>query len=135
MVSQDIDWDLYLTLGKTIGTNLLGDEMLLCNVAFLYCRIPGKLDHFHAIKEGSRYCVKGIGRGDEKYLAEVNGDVDVVVVETVILFRVKHFSIAADGSPWKLFELILSISSRRKTGFATPTFFRPLTMRPGIAAT
>jgi hypothetical protein len=29
----------------------------------------------------------------------------------------------------------LSISSSKKTGLATPTFLRPWTIRPGIAAT
>ncbi|KAH0389295.1 hypothetical protein KCU92_g200, partial [Aureobasidium melanogenum] len=42
---------------------------------------------------------------------------------------------AAEGSPWWLDVPILSISSNKNTGLETPTFLRPLTIKPGIAAT
>ena len=57
------------------------------------------LSHLHAVKEGARDGVEGVGRADEKGLAHVHGGVNVVVRKGVVLRRVKQLKELAQGAP------------------------------------
>lgn len=72
-----------------------------------------------------------IGCGDKQYLREVKGNFQVMVSETIILFRINTSKRADAGSPLKS-EANLSISSRTITGLRLPTVRMVWIMRPGM---
>ena len=52
-------------------------------------RVAWQVDGLHTIKQGRGNCIQAIRCGDEKNLAQVNWNVDVVISKCVILFRIK----------------------------------------------
>lgn len=115
--------------------------------------VAWQADSFHTVQEWWRNCIKTVRCCDEKDFAQIDRNVDIMICEGVILFWVKNFKHSSRRITMKVRSAIeqvsytefrkitsitdptLSISSRRNTGFATPTFLRPFTIRPGIAAT
>ena len=101
---------------------LLWQEVLFGNSCFLFNGVATDFDDLHSIEQGRLDGAQGIGRGDEEDLAQVIFHLQVIVVETVVLFRVKDFQEGGDGSPRKSFST-LSISSRTKQGLEALAFF------------
>ena len=52
--------------------------------------VAGQLDHLHAVEQRRRDRRQRIRGGDEHHLREVEGDLDVVVAERVVLLRIEH---------------------------------------------
>ena len=53
--------------------------------------IARKPDHFHAILQRRRNGVQHVRRGDEEHLAQVVFDVQIMIHEHEVLFRIQHF--------------------------------------------
>ena len=50
--------------------------------------LTSNMQHLHPVQKCRGYGCQGVGRGDEEYLGEVEGHVEVVVCEAVVLLRV-----------------------------------------------
>ena len=50
-----------------------------------------KPQHFHAVLKRSRNCVQNVGSGHEENLRQVVFDVEIVVLEHEVLFRIENF--------------------------------------------
>ena len=70
---------------------LLGDEVALSDAQLFFQGVTAEGDDFHAIPERGLDGVQLVGVGEEKHLGKIQGHVQVMVPEGVILFRIKHF--------------------------------------------
>ncbi len=70
---------------------LLGNQEALGDLHLFDLGVAREPDHFHAILQRRRDGVHHVGRGDEEYLAQVVLDVQVVIHEHVVLFRIENF--------------------------------------------
>src|SRR5207237_8375771 len=61
--------------------------------------VAGDFDDFHAVAQGGWHGVQVVGGGDKDDLGEVEGYVEVVVHEGVVLAGVEHFEQGAGGVP------------------------------------
>ena len=68
----------------------LRDQILLGNHQLFLRHVTRYVNDFHPVSEGFWYCVKDIGSADEEDFGEVDRDVQVVVKESPILFRVNR---------------------------------------------
>ncbi len=71
--------------------HLLGNQEALGDFQFFEFGVTGKPNHFHAVLQGGRNGVQHVRGGDEKYLAQVVLDVQIMIHEHVVLFRIEHF--------------------------------------------
>ena len=83
--------ELDLLLGQAGFLALLGNQEALGDLHLLELGVARKPDHFHAILQGRRNGVHHVRRGDEKYLAQIVFDVQIMIHEHEILFRIEHF--------------------------------------------
>lgn len=75
----------------TVVCNLLGDEVTLGDLNFLFEEVAVDGDQLHAVEQRCRYGPEGIGSGDEENLREIVVEVEEIVVEGGILLGVKDF--------------------------------------------
>ena len=68
----------------------LGGQEALGDLDLLFLGVARQLQHFHAVAQRLRDGVQHVGRADEHHAREVVLDVQVVVQERVVLFRVQH---------------------------------------------
>ena len=52
--------------------------------------VAGKLQDFHPVAEGGLDGIEEVGGGDEHDLGEVEGDVQIMIAEGIVLLRVQH---------------------------------------------
>ncbi len=64
---------------------------------FLVFRVPGHMDHFHAVQQRRWDGLKTVGSGDEHHLGKIKGDLDVMVAELAILLRIQHLQQRRSG--------------------------------------
>ena len=76
---------------QPVGLYLLGQEKVLADVGFFRLQIAGQPDDLHAVLQGQGNGMQGVGRGDEEYLGQVIVHIQIVIVEGVVLLRIKHF--------------------------------------------
>ncbi len=50
--------------------------------------VAGQLEHLHPVEQGRRDGIEDVGRGDEHHLGEIEGEIEIVIGELVVLFRV-----------------------------------------------
>ncbi|HIE92736.1 MAG TPA: hypothetical protein EYQ83_07665, partial [Acidobacteria bacterium] len=81
--------DGHLRVVEAVLGELLAQEMLAGDHQLLLARVAGDGDDLHPVEERSRDALLAVGRGDEHHLGEVEGDVEVVVHEGVVLLRVQ----------------------------------------------
>ena len=79
-----------LGLFQAVALDLLGNQMLLGNVELLIFGVTGEADHFHPVQQGTRD-VHGVGGSHEHDVRQVIIHFQIVIVEAVVLFRIKHF--------------------------------------------
>ncbi len=65
--------------------------MTLGDFRFFFNGIAVHFDNFEPVAQGGLYSVERIACGDEHNLAQVIIEVDIIVVEGMILFGIKHF--------------------------------------------
>ena len=90
---------------------LLGHQVARRDRDLLIHRVPGELDHLHAIEEDAGDAAEVVGRGDEDDPREVVVDAEVVVGEGVVLLGIERLEerrgwIAADAGAAELVDLV-----------------------------
>ena len=70
---------------------LARNQEALGDMDFLFLGVAGKLDDFHAIAQRLRNRIHPVGRGDEDDLREIERNVEIMIAERRILFRIEHF--------------------------------------------
>ena len=81
---------------KSVTLQLLREEVVLCYGELFRGGVCVKLYHFHTVKEGARYCVEGVCGRDEQAVGEVNGKLDEVVAECLVLLSVEYLKKLCD---------------------------------------
>jgi len=79
-----------LARSQTVREQLLGDQESLSDLDLLRLRVAGEVQHLHAVAQRGRNRLQRVGRGDEHDLREVEGNIQVVVAEILVLLRVEH---------------------------------------------
>src|SRR3989442_15457335 len=65
--------------------------MPLGDLQFFAFGVTGKAQHFEPVLQRRRNRVQPIRRGDKEYLGKIVFDIQVVILEHVILFRIENF--------------------------------------------
>ena len=76
---------------QAVFLHLLWNEMPLGDFIFLLTQITTQVDDLHTVAQGGMNRRKVVGRGDEEDFREVVVQLDEIVVEGIILLRVKDF--------------------------------------------
>ena len=89
---------------EAVVVELLRDDVAARDVELLLLGVAGEPDHLHAVAQRRRHGVEDVRGGDEQHLREVEGQVDVVVLEGVVLLGVEHLEqrrrrVAAEVGP------------------------------------
>ena len=71
--------------------HLLGNQVAFGDFVFFLAQITAQVDDFHTVAQGGMDGREVVGRSDEKDFREVVIQLDEVVVEGIILLRVKDF--------------------------------------------
>ena len=71
--------------------NLPWQEVFSRDFQFFLIRVPGKLKDLHAIPKGRGNGIHEVGCSDKHHLGEIEGNVEIVVAEGVVLFRIENF--------------------------------------------
>ena len=82
--------DVELDVSQAVLLLLLGQEVTFADLDLLFKDIARKLDHLHTVEQGCCNGRKAVGGGDEEHLRKVVIHIEEVVVEGLVLFRVKH---------------------------------------------
>jgi hypothetical protein len=95
---------------EAVVRHLLGDEEAAGDRDLLGLGVAGEIDDLHPVAQGSGDRVEQVRGRDEEDLAEVEGDLEVVVLEAEVLLRVEHFEerrrrVAAEVHP-ELVDLV-----------------------------
>ena len=77
--------------GQAAGLELLGQQVLAGNVVFFHAGVAGQLDHVHAVTQGAGDAAKVVGGGDKEHMAQIERDIDEMIVEGAVLLRVQRF--------------------------------------------
>ncbi|CAM9713450.1 unnamed protein product, partial [Heterosigma akashiwo] len=96
---------------QPVEAQLLGQQVALGNGQLLLARVPRDLDQLHAVQQRLGDGVHAVGGRDEEDRAQVEGQVDVVVRELVVLLRVQHLEqgrgrVPPTGVPAQLVHLV-----------------------------
>ena len=83
--------EFHVLLLQSRGVHFLRDEVAARYLDLLFRDVSAHLDQLHAVEQRSRDGGQVVCRGDEHHFREVIVDVNVVVVERAVLFRVEHF--------------------------------------------
>ena len=82
---------------QTVFLQLLGQQVFLCDVELLIGGIAGHLDDLHTVQQRAGDIPGGVGRGDEKHLGKIDGDLHIVIAEMAVLFTVQHLKKSGGG--------------------------------------
>ena len=106
--------------------------MLAGNVVFFHAGVAGQLDDVHAVAQGAGDAAQIVGCGDEEHMAQVERNVQEVVVEGAVLLGVQCLQQSCRRSPRKS-PASLSISSSSIRGFELLAVIMALMILPGMA--
>ena len=70
---------------------LFRDKVTFGNLLFLFCQIAADFDDFHPVTQGGFDGAQVVGSGNEHDFRQVVVHIQEVVVERIVLFRVKYF--------------------------------------------
>ena len=82
--------DFQFSSVKTVPLELLRDKMMTGDRGFFAFGVGVKLDDLHAVKKRTRHRLKGICGSDKQAVGKVNGKLDEMVAEFLVLLRVEH---------------------------------------------
>ncbi len=95
---------------QAVQVELLGNDIFLGDMRFLFLAVAGKLQDFEAVEEwrGDRF--QHVGRGDEHHFRQVEIDVEIMVAKCRVLLGIEHFQerrrgVAAEVGP-ELVDLV-----------------------------
>ena len=74
---------------EAVVLHLLGDQEALPDLDLLLLRVARQRDDLHPVAQGGRDGVEQVAGGDEEHLGQVEGHLQVVVLEGVVLLRVE----------------------------------------------
>ena len=60
------------------------------DLLFLFLQVTGHLDQLHSVEQRPRHGVQAVGGCDEQHLTQVIIDIQIIVMERAVLFRVEH---------------------------------------------
>lgn len=123
--------DFQLPSVKTVPLELLRDKMMTGDRGFFAFGVGVKLDDLHAVKKRTRHRLKGICGSDKQAVGKVNGKLDEMVAEFLVLLRVEHLKKSRSRIPCAELH-ILSTSSRRMTGLEVFARMSASIILPGI---
>ena len=75
---------------QAVVLHLLGDQEALADLDLLLLRVAGQLDDLHPVAQRRRDRIEQVAGGDEEHLRQVEGHLEVVVLEGVVLLRIEH---------------------------------------------
>ena len=81
--------DLDVPRLQAVVLHLLGNEEPTTDLGLLLLGVAGQLDDLHPVAQRGRDRVDQVARGDEQDLAEVERDLEIVVLERVVLLGVE----------------------------------------------
>ena len=76
---------------QAVFLHLARQQEVAGDLALFRLQIAVELDDLHAVQQRCRDGIQRVGRGDEEHLGEVVLQIQIVVHEGVVLFRVQHF--------------------------------------------
>ena len=82
---------LHLTLVKAMLPYLLRDKIMPCDLHLLFSKIAAHIDHLHPVLQRRLDGVDVVGCSDEKHIRKIVIDIEIIVVESRILLRIKSF--------------------------------------------
>ena len=95
VVVDDVCHDLFLEPHLAGFESVVGEffrnQMPFGNLLFLFLKIAGHLDQLHSVEQRPRNGLQAVGGGDEQHFAQVVINIQIVVVEGAVLFRIQHF--------------------------------------------
>ena len=94
---QGLLWNGQLLSGDAVLLQLLGNQVLLGDAHLLFQRVAVEVDDFHAVPEGRVDGLQLVGVGHEQHLGKVQGHVQVVVPEGVVLLGIQHLQQGRTG--------------------------------------
>ena len=89
-LGEDLVRDLHVLGLEPVVLHLLGDQEPARDLDLLLLGVARQLDDLHPVAQGGRDGVEQVGGGDEQHLAQVERDLEVVVLEAEVLLRVEH---------------------------------------------
>ena len=87
---QGLLWNRDLLACDAVLFQLLGDQVLLGDADLFFQRVAAQVDHLHAVPKGRMDGFQLVGVGQEQHLGEVQGHVQVVVAEGMVLLGIQH---------------------------------------------
>ena len=110
---------------QPVFLDLARNQELFCNLAFFHCRVTRQAHDFHAVEQRSRNRIHDIRRGDEHDRTQIVIDFEIMVIECVVLLRVKHFEKRRSRiAPEVVSEFVELIQHENRVG--TPCLFHSL---------
>ena len=88
---QRLGLEAYAEVLDAVLFQLARDQEPVGDDQLLFLDITGELDHFQPVEQRRRDGHECIGGGDEHDLGEVESQLQIMIGEGVILFRVEHF--------------------------------------------
>ena len=90
-ISYRVVREAELTRGESVFLELFGDKMLLGDMELLLSRIAAEFYNLHAVIERRGDIGSDIRRGYKQHLAQVIGNLKIIVPERIVLFGIEHF--------------------------------------------
>ena len=76
---------------QSIRLELFAEQVALGDLDLFDLGIAADADDFQAVEQRRRQRVQHVGRGDEKHVAEIVFDAQIMILESVVLLGVEHF--------------------------------------------
>ena len=82
--------------------HLFRNKILFRDLYFLFLGITSKIDNFHTVAKWTRDLIEDVRRRNEHDLRKIVVQVQVVIAESAVLFRIKNFK---HGRSWITFKI------------------------------
>ena len=89
--------DLQMFACETGFIQVLGKEVALSDLDFFFQGVATDINDFHTVPKGRLDCAQIVARGQKHHLAQIVIQVEVIVVKSVVLFRVQDLE---KGGRW-----------------------------------
>jgi hypothetical protein len=88
-----------LALPQPVFKNLSLNQVALGDMEFLLVRVSGELQDLHSVPQRPRDSIQHIGGSDEHHLAQVKGDIQVIIPEIPVLLGIQYLQQCGRGIP------------------------------------
>ena len=89
--------ELHIFFFNAVGFQFFGDKMPASYFYFFFCDISADFYQLHTVQQSRRDGAQIVCRSDEHYFRQVVIYIQIVIVESVVLFGVKHFQHSGTG--------------------------------------